>query len=165
MTARLDPIAERQFTLPATFAWIDVVEFSLEGAATDVEVLSALIEHPRYDDTYMARWTAERTGTHGRYRLDALHPEVFRPVIVEQARLTLRAWASDGDPEVATSPAFADLLDDVLPPGGIVYSLPPLPSSAEHELAFVVGSATGFHEFVVISPRRDRVSLIVATDD
>lgn len=165
MSVSLAPTAQRELLLPSDWAWIDVVDFSVGGSGGDEQILAALLAHPRYDDGYMTAWTPEPQGLHGRYLLDAVRPETFLAVSVARARLILRAWSSSIDPAVATSPEFDGLLDDILPPAATAYLLPRLPEEAEHEFAWIVGENTGFHEFIVISPARDRVSIIVATDD
>jgi hypothetical protein len=104
---------------------------------------------------------SSHTTLHGPYRLDAITPGVFEPMTAQTAGDELRDWvaswvvAEEDGPQVD-----ATLAAQVLPRlnGDTFLRLPDLRETSEHDWGWVVGQ-TGFHEFVIIDPRRDNAHL------
>lgn len=160
--------------LPARFAWISVVEFGIEGEADDDELLSALLEQPGADDAYpfydpSRPVRAHDDGVHGPYRLAAVTSDTFLRLDSRAARDRLVRWVEAYEPTVARSPEFTSLAVDAFGEGSAAYALPSfddMPEIDRDELwSTVLGNETGYEEIVTISPTRDKLTLIVASDD
>ncbi|MCE9623547.1 MAG: hypothetical protein K8R99_14515 [Actinomycetia bacterium] len=139
--------------------------FAMTRPLSDVDALSALLKHQRYQDHYAtdeAHWIP--TGDlHGPYRLSLLGVGSFVQVKPATARQTLRDWAKEYDGEHAEG--FADVLQTsaaVLNDEMTILYLLADRDVTGHDWGWVLGD---FYEFVVINRGSDQLSLVVASDD
>lgn len=146
--------------------WVVVKLFTLPPDADDHEVLTLLIRHVRYRDSYASREFKDAKTIHGPYRLDAITPEVFSPVSAEDAEALLRTWAEYAAP--LPESRRKDMEKELYPrirAATARYQLADLRDTAEHDWGSAVGSDSGFHEFVLIDRCAASVALVVASDD
>jgi hypothetical protein len=160
--------------LPSRFAWISVVEFGVEGEGDDDELLASLLAQPGADDAYAFNdpgrpVRADDEGVHGPYRMAAITPKTFLPLDPRAARDRLVKWVEAYDLTVAGSPEFTSLAVDAFSEGSAAYALPSfddMPEIDRDELwSTILGNETGYEEILTISPTRDKLTLIVASDD
>lgn len=146
--------------------WVLIKLFTLPSDADDREVLALLTHHLRYRDSYAAPEFKDAETIHGPYWLNAITPEVFRPVSAADAEALIRTWAEYQAPLPA---ARRDEMERELYPrirsATARYQLADLRDTAEHDWGSSVGSDTGFHEFVLIDRSAGNVALVVASDD
>ncbi len=146
--------------------WVVIKLFTLPPDTNDDEVLTLLIGHVRYRDSYASRDFKDAKTIHGPYWLHAITPEVFSHASAQDAEALLRTWAEYQAPLPA---ARRDQMESELYPrirsATALYQLADLRDTAEHDWGSSVGSDSGFHEFVLIDRRAGSVALVVASDD
>jgi hypothetical protein len=153
------------FLTDGRYRWIVVKRFHLNrpSLAKDA-ILTALLAHPSYKDSFASPEGETDSPIHGRYRLDALSPDAFDEVTPRHASDELEGWLDQFGPLDRT--VVRGDLDDVfslMEQSTVVLALRNLGKDAEHSWGWVVGKA-GFHEFVVLD-RGQGVAVIVAGDD
>lgn len=142
--------------------WVQVTHFAIPDQG-DAALLRALVQSPGYQHDYASPFDGgQDAGIHGPWRLSAVRPDLFAPTEPEACDAVLRRWAAGW---YAENPD-ADLLARVreLLRTGRVYALANPGDEHRHDYGAVVG-AGGFHEFVVIDAARERLSVVVASDD
>lgn len=148
--------------------WIDVKYFAYPGTGGNKDVLAALIANPWYDDDYASPSGAlpePSRGLHGPYSLASIGVASFSKVSARKSRETVRVWAQSLGPlPDGFARKYDDLMVQLLGAASAIFQLSVLDASARHRWNGQLG-ATGFHEFVVISPASKTVALIVASDD
>lgn len=146
--------------------WVLMKLFSLPADADDHTVLELLIRHERYRDSYAAPDFKDSKTIHGPYWLSAITPESFSPVSAEDAEAFLRTWAEYAArlPDARRQEMETEVYPRIQNATSR-YQLTDLRDTAQHDWGYVVGSASGFHEFVLIDRQTDSVALLVASDD
>jgi hypothetical protein len=158
-----------------TFMWVQLTRFLIEPDQDDRSLLESLIESPGYQHDYASpfpsRGGSEPSdwGIHGRWRIGAIHPDLFEPATAEAAKAEINAWAKDQewtDPEYSQPADVIQRLESIftLLGSGPVLKLRNPPREAEHDYGFVTGNL-GFHEFIVIDRVLHILHVIVASDD
>lgn len=167
-----DPIAfdhERMIHLDCgTYHWVSLKAFRITADRPDADLLTALIHHPQYRDSYAYGGPDDQSSPslHGRYRLDHISVDSFNHLSPQIAQLSLRQWADRASGTV--SAAVQDELDRWVYPlltDGALFELPSLGQDAEHDWGWVVGAVSGFHEIVAIDRLGLVMTLVVAADD
>ena len=157
----------REFDLG--YWWIDGLTFEVAEAASDRELLAALIADPWYHHSYAKPRADFPDGDgveiHGPFRVSAIRPEVFMRTDGEIAQTRLDGWLTRNGSTPAATDAFRDLIRQLLPIGHRIFELPDLDEASRHEWGWAVGSGAGFVEYVAISPDSTTLNLLVATDD
>ncbi len=149
-----------------TYQWVSIKLFALPADADDAELLSLLIRHIRYRDSYAAPEFKDAETIHGPYWLKAIEPGLFTSVSAEDAEALIRTWAEYAAP-LPRRPR-EDMESELYPrirQATSRYQLPDLRDVAEHDWGSSVGSITGFFEFVLIDRHAGRMALVVASDD
>jgi hypothetical protein len=149
-----------------TYQWVSIKLFALPADTDDIDVLTLLIRHVRYRDSYAAPDFKDASTIHGPYWLSAVRPELFSPVSAPDAEALIRTWAEyaaplpdgpRGEMEQSLYPRIRSATSR--------YQLPDLRDTAQHDWGSTVGSITGFFEFVLIDRDRGSLALVVASDD
>lgn len=146
--------------------WVLMKLFALPADADDREVLALLIRHVRYRDSYAAPDFKDSETIHGPYWLSAITPESFSPVSATDAEALIRTWAeySARLPDARRQEMETEVYPRIHNATSR-YQLADLRETAQHDWGYVVGSATGFYEFVLIDRHTNSVALVVASDD
>ena len=145
--------------------WVSIKLFAVEAGTGDDDVLASLIRHLRYRDSYAASEFTDAKTIHGPYWLNAIRPDVFKPISASDAEALIRTWAeytvplTDDDRAAMEREVYPRIADATSR-----YQLPDLRDTAQHDWGQTVG-VDGFHEFVLIDRRIDVVALVVASDD
>lgn len=158
-----------------TFMWVQLTHFLIDPDQDDQSILESLIESPGYQHDYASPFPSRggseprAWGIHGRWRIDAIHPDLFEPSTAEAAKAEINVWANDQDwtdPEYSQPADAIQRLETIysLLGSGPVLKLRNPPREAEHDYGFVTGSL-GFHEFIVIDRILRTLHVIVASDD
>jgi hypothetical protein len=149
-----------------TYQWVSIKLFAFPAEIDDDAVLSLLIRHVRYRDSYGGTGDKDMETIHGPYWLNAITPAAFSPVLGPDAEALIRTWAEYAAP---LSDACREEMEQELYPrirnATSRYQLPDLRDRAEHDWGSSVGSLTGFFEFVLIDRRAGSMALVVASDD
>ncbi|MHA7985739.1 hypothetical protein ACX9R5_08020 [Rathayibacter sp. CAU 1779] len=149
--------------------WIDGLTYEATEAGSDRDLLAALIADPWYHHSYAAPRgdvpDLNDREIHGPYRIPAIEPRAFVRTDHNHAVRRLDDWLDQNDSRASATAAFQGLIRELLPTGYTIYELPDLGDSSRHEWGWVVGSDTGFVEYVAISPDSKTLNLLVATDD
>ncbi|MFB8004003.1 hypothetical protein [Nocardia sp. NPDC056000] len=150
----------------ATYHWVRLETFRFGSARLVSELLSALIAHPRYRDTFATEFAGQGTHLlHGPYRVEHISAATFEPITSLSARKLLQDWANNAG--VPVSPEVQAELDTRVFPlleSPMLFQLPDLRPDAQHDWGEVVG-VDGFHEIVAIDEGDHVLVLIVAADD
>lgn len=158
-----------------TYMWVDLKTFVITAAATDAELLAALMATSAYRDDYCSPFDPARmdypgASRHANWWLARLAPSMFTRVAADDAVDTVTSWAVDqewSDGYTGPTDETRDTLrDEVLSlfAGGDVFELRPPGDEAFHDFGGIVG-CSGYHEFVVIDRGSRVLHLIVAADD
>ena len=156
-----------------TFMWVHLTRFLIDPDQDDQSILESLIESPGYQHDYASPFPSAAEvrawGIHGRWRIDAIHPDLFEPSTAEAAKTDIAIWANDQDwtdPEFSQPPDAIQRLRTIysLLDSGSVLKLRNPPREAQHDYGFVTGNL-GFHEFIVIDRLLRTLHVIVASDD
>ncbi len=147
--------------------WVILKLFGLPADADDDAVLALMIGHRLYRDSFaLGSQEKHEAPIHGPYRLEVLTPAAYSPVSADDAEALLRTWA---EYEVPLPETQRDELERELysriRAASSCYQLANLGEAAWHDWGGVVGSSTGFHEFVLIDRETGSVALVVASDD
>jgi hypothetical protein len=149
--------------------WVDGLEYAASEFANDRDLLEALVANPWYQHGYAAPRgdipDPAGAGIHGPFRVEAITADIFVRMERDEARRQLDSWLAQNNATPEATNAFRSAIDALLPVGSRIYALPNLPESAQHDWSGVVGSDTGFLEYVAISPESKTLNLLVATDD
>jgi hypothetical protein len=151
-----------------TYQWVSIKLFALPADSDDHAVLALLVRHVRYRDSYGGTGDRDMETIHGPYWLNAITPERFAPVSAADAEALLRTWAEYAAP---LPDARREEMETELYPrirsATSCYQLADLRETAQNDQGWgsSVGSATGFHEFVLIDRHSECVGLVVASDD
>jgi hypothetical protein len=154
-----------EILLPA-YQWFDIKLFTLpDEPADDRKALGLLLRHVRYRDSYASKGEKDAVIIHGPYWLDAITVDSFVAVDAVSVEATLHAWAEQvmPVPDIERGQAERELYSRVRAATSR-YRLAVGPD-AKHDSGWVVGSMTGFHEFVLIDRRAGTLALVVASDD
>lgn len=146
--------------------WVNIKLFASPADADDDAVLALLIGHRLYRDSYaLGSYEKHEAPIHGPYRLEVLTPAAYSPVSADDAEALLRTWAEYYEPlpETQRDELERELYSRIRAASSC-YQLA-LGESAWHDWGWVVGSVTGFHEFVLIDRETGSVALVVASDD
>lgn len=149
-----------------TYQWVSIKLFALPADADDATLLSLLIRHIRYRDSYAAPGFKDAEIIHGPYWLNAIEPEMFVPVASDDVEALIRTWAEYAAP--LPSGPREEMERELYPKireATSQYQLADLRPIAEHDWGCSVGSITGFFEFVLIDRHAGSMALIVASDD
>ncbi|QNI05680.1 hypothetical protein GAN17_04780 [Mycobacterium kubicae] len=145
--------------------WVVMKLFALPAESDDYQILDLLIRHLRYRDSYATPEFKDAKTIHGPYWLYAIAPELFFPVSAVDAAALIRTWA---EYDVPLTDIDREAMEREVYPrihaATSRYQLPDLVDTAQHDWGSTVG-CTGFHEFVLIDRRANRVALVVASDD
>jgi len=155
-----------------TYMWVHLERFTFDVAHDDRAILAELIASDAYAWDFATSpapphpiWLEHRI--HGKWPLDAINVDRFRPISPNDAVAVIDKWAreqewSDSDyrqPEDALlrlEPVY-----ELLRSGSVFQ----LDNPAEEEVeGFWVGSM-GFHEFVVLDRSSGSLHVVVASDD
>lgn len=145
--------------------WVSIKVFALPPDADDQMVLTLLIRHVRYRDSYAAPEFEDARTIHGPYWLEAITPVVFSSVSAADAEALIRTWAdytvplTDDDRDAMEREVYRRIREATS-----CYQLSDMRSTAQHDWGYVVG-LDGFHEFVLINRQSGCVALLVASDD
>lgn len=159
---------------PVTRQWVSIKVFTLPADVGDQTALALMIAHIRYRDSYASSIFEDAKTIHGPYRLSAITPETFTVVNAADVDTAIRNWAEhvirDWDGDFASWPkAQREAMDRQIYPriqrATVIYRLPDIRATAQHDWGDVVGSEAGFHEFVVIDRTACELALVVASDD
>ncbi|KPH99854.1 hypothetical protein OV450_0702 [Actinobacteria bacterium OV450] len=143
--------------------WVSIKRFLLPaGTPNDHDLLSALIAHPEFRDTYDGAgvWTEPR---HGQWWADRITPRAYEAVDESRATATVHTWATSGVP--LPPDLGAKLREAVYAPirqATSRYVLGTLPDDAHHDYGPL---HVDFHELVLIDRRIGALTLLVAADD
>jgi hypothetical protein len=142
------------------------VVFRLPDEPTDDrEALSLLLRHVRYRDSYASSVFEDAVNIHGPYWLEAITTDSFARSDSASAETTLHTWAEQVVPVPDNEHDEAEReLYSYVRAATSCYRLAVGPE-ALHDWGDVVGSLTGFHEFVLINHRTGTLALVVASDD
>lgn len=153
--------------LSSSYQWVSMKLFATTPAlADDREVLKVLTRHVRYRDSYAGTGDKDMETIHGPYWLNAVMPESFSSVSQVDVEASIQSWAECAAPMAEHD--RADIEREIfsrIRQATSCYRLADLRVSAEHDWGWVVGSSTGFHEFVLINGAAGNVALVVASDD
>ncbi|PJM97911.1 hypothetical protein CG740_38570 [Streptomyces sp. CB01201] len=145
------------------YRWVQIKRFHLPpGSPTDQDLLTALIAHPEFRDTYdgAGLWLEPR---HGQWWADRITPGTYEAVGEPSATGTIRAWATSG---ASLPPDLnARLQEAVYTPirqATSRYALGALPEDAHHDYGPIHNE---FHELVLIDHHLGTLALLVAADD
>lgn len=156
-----------------TFMWVQLTHFLIDPNQDDQSILESLIGSPGYQHDYASPFPpaaeVRARGIHGRWRIDAIHTDLFAPSTARAAKAEIDVWANEqdwADPEYSQPPDAIQRLETIysLLGSGTVLKLRNPPREAEHDYGFVTGSL-GFHEFIVIDRIPRTLHVIVASDD
>jgi len=154
--------------------WIAVKRFRQDRPSEHPEsdVLPALLSNPSYVDdhaspdgrTYAFAEGSTAEPIHGRYRLDALSPDLFDLVSPDHASAVLTGWLEQEGP-FNSEPVEGDLDEvfDLLRQSPMIFQLRTLGDEALHDWGWVVGKQ-GFHELVVVEPEGGVVVIVAGHD-
>ncbi len=151
---------------PVTRQWVDIKVFSLPAHVDDQSALALMIAHVRYRDSYAGTWDTDMVDKHGPYWLHAITPQTFAAADPAAVEALIRTWAEydvrwhDADRDAMEREVYARIQRATA-----IYQLPDIRATAQHDWGEVVGSSTGFHEFVVIDRTAGELALVVASDD
>ncbi|MFI2242550.1 hypothetical protein [Streptomyces chrestomyceticus] len=145
------------------FRWVHIKRFHLpSGSPTDEDLLTALIAHPEFRDTYDGAgvWVEPR---HGQWWADRITPGTYAAVDPSSAAATIRTWATS---DVPLPPELdVKLREAVYTPirqATSRYALGALPEDAYHDYGPI---HIEFHELVLIDRCLGTLTLLVAADD
>lgn len=149
-----------------TYRWIDTKHFSFgPGGSPDSAVLSALIAHPQYRDTYLSpdSHSIDSQTIHGPYLVERISAASFHRLDLQQAQATLDEFSSPGGylPPPAIRERIAREISQPFESASSIYRLGEVPD-ASHELT---GILLEFRELITISAAMSRLSLHVAAID
>ena len=159
---------------PVTRQWVDIKVFTLPADVDDRTALALMIAHVRYRDSYASSTFEDAKTIHGPYRLSAITPAIFTVVNADDVDSVIRHWAEhvirDWDENFVSWPqAQREALEREVyartRQGTVIYQLPDIRATAQHDWGDVVGSDAGFHEFVIIDRSSGELALVVASDD
>jgi len=159
---------------PVTRQWVDIKVFTLPADVDDQTALALMIAHVRYRDSYASSTFEDAKTIHGPYWLRAITPEIFTVVNADVVNTTIRYWAEhvirDWDDNFVSWPqAQREALEREVyartQRATVIYRLPDIRATAQHDWGDVVGSDAGFHEFVIIERAAGELALVVASDD
>lgn len=159
---------------PVTRQWVDIKLFTLPADADDQTALALMIAHVRYRDSYASSTFADAKTIHGPYRLSAITPETFTIVDAADVDTAIRTWAEhvirDWDGNFVSWPQAQreEMNREVyarIQRATVIYRLPDIRATAQHDWGDVVGSDAGFHEVVIIDRSAGELALVVASDD
>ncbi len=167
MAVSLEEVDRRNFFInDGTYRWINVKRFRSDPPSLlrKQDILPVLLAHPSYKDTYASPTGETEALIHGRYRLDAISPDVFDEVTPNHATEVLNTWMDQLGP-LDRNDVESDLDEvfELLRRSSMVLQLRELGNDAQHDWGWVVGKF-GFHEFVALEPDGE-IAVIVAGDD
>ncbi|WP_329395013.1 hypothetical protein [Streptomyces melanogenes] len=145
------------------YRWVQIKRFHLAlGSPTDQDLLTALIAHPEFRDTYdgVGVWLEPR---HGQWWSDRITPGAYAAVDEASATGIIHTWATGGVP--LPPDLDARLHEAVYTPirqSTHRYVLGALPEDAHHDYGPI---HIEFHELVLIDRRLGTLALLVAADD
>jgi len=155
------------FINPAvTRQWVSIKVFRLAADVDDRSALAAMIAHVRYRDSYAGTGDTDMVDKHGPYWLDAITPQTFVVVNPAAADTVIRTWAvyfvpwPAGDREAMDREVYARIQNAT-----VIYQLPDIRATAQHDWGEIVGSDGGFHEYVMFDRAASELALMVASDD
>jgi len=159
---------------PVTRQWVDIKLFRLPADVDDRAALALMIAHVRYRDSYAFSTFEDAKTIHGPYWLSAITAETFTVVDAGDVDAAIRHWAEhvirDWDDNFVSWPqAQREALEREVYArthrATVIYRLPDIRATAQHDWGYVVGMEAGFHEVVVIDRVAGELALVVASDD
>jgi hypothetical protein len=155
-----------------TYSFCDFLRFEFDGQPSSVELIDAVLQHPRYHDNFLSPWTKPQEGVHGPYRLETLTVDGFRACSVSEALQVLHDWIAcpDANPRfmaamLESQEIVAAWTSPLILGADEIYHLIVPREGNEHECGWVCGTAFGFHELITVDRRNNVLVVIVATDD
>lgn len=156
--------------------WVSIKLFTLPADVDDQSALAAMIGHVRYRDSYAGTGDTDMVDKHGPYWLSAITPQAFTVADPAAADTLIRTWTQydapwpGDDRDYMPWPAVDREAMDREVHGRIqratvIYQLPNIRATAQHDWGDLVGIDAGFHEFVIIDWAARELALIVASDD
>lgn len=148
-----------------TRQWVKIKVFSLPASVDDRTALAMMIAHVRYRDSYAGTGDKDMIDIHGPYWLRAITPESFTVADPAAVENLIRTWAEyyvrwdDADREAMQRQVYARI-----DRATVIYQLPDIRATAQHEWGGIVGS-DGFHELVIVDRAGGELALVVASDD
>jgi len=148
-----------------TRQWVKIKVFSLPASVDDRTALAMMIAHVRYRDSYAGTGDKDMVDIHGPYWLRAITPETFTVADPAAVENLIRTWAEyyvrwdDADREAMQRQVYARI-----DRATVIYQLPDIRATAQHEWGGIVGS-DGFHELVIVDRAAGELALVVASDD
>ncbi|WP_260973249.1 hypothetical protein [Mycolicibacterium llatzerense] len=159
---------------PVTRQWVDIKVFTLPADVDDQNALALMIAHVRYRDSYASSTFEDAKIIHGPYWLRAIIPDSFVVVDPTAAETVIRQWAENvirdwADEFVRWPQAQREEMDREvyarIQRATVIYQLPDIRATAQHDWGDIVGSDAGFNEFIVIDRAAGELALVVASDD
>jgi hypothetical protein len=151
---------------PVTRQWVLIKVFGLPADVDDRAALAAMIAHVRYRDSYAGTWDQDMVDIHGPYWLKAITTDTFTVAAPAEVEALLRTWSEyDARWYVVDREAMEREVYARIRRATVIYQLPDIRETAQHEWGGVVGSDGGFHEFVIIDRAAGELALLVASDD
>ncbi|MEV5442148.1 hypothetical protein AB0N23_06310 [Streptomyces sp. NPDC052644] len=145
------------------FRWINTKRFQLSSRALDDrDLLTALIAHPQFRDTYDGAGVQDWP-RHGQWWLDHITPDAYQAVDAKVAFGVVHSWATQhGD---IPGPLESRLRQEIYTPCRTAtsrYLLGQLPENAFHDYGPI---HIDYHELVLIDRPAATLTLLVAADD
>lgn len=152
------------------YGWCMLLRFAFDGQPPAVELITALLSHPRYQDSCMSPWTGPIPGVHGPYRLETLTVEGFQRCSAAAALEILHNWpAADLEAQftkgmLVCQEIIGAWVSPLLIAADEIYRLTVPREGNEHDSGWVVGFG-GFHEFIAIDRGMGALNVIIGSDD
>jgi hypothetical protein len=152
------------------YSFCELLRYAYDGQPAAGELIAAVLEHPRYHDMFITRWTGPQRGVHGPYRLETLSVEGFEPCSVATAIDVLNKWpASHLNPWVShemieSQEIVAAWTSPLILAASEIYHLTVPREGNEHDCGWICGTG-GFHEFIAFDRPNNTLTVIIGTDD
>jgi hypothetical protein len=146
-----------------SYRWVDHKRFRVDPAASNPDLLAALVTNPEYRDDY-GRYNDRDAPVHGPYQLARIGLESFTEISPAQAVETFMQWLEDDEVAlrerhiVGDVPCTTHLLRDA----SVCYRLQDLGSNAHHATGWILQL---FLELVAIDRTNEELHLLVAAVD
>jgi hypothetical protein len=139
-------------------------QLKYEAKSNAASLLTALLEHPAYRDTFLPPDSGQDDGVdmHGPFVLSDIRLEDFEPVEVGSARQAIEAFWSDESyelPKPGATEQIRQLIRELDLEHARTLRLEKPGVSQEHELSHILRE--GFQELVIIHPEARVVTLLV----
>jgi hypothetical protein len=135
-----------------------------EAKSNAASLLTALLEHPAYRDTFLTQDSAQHDSAdmHGPFVLSDIRLEDFEPIDARSVRQAIEAFWSDESydlPKPGATEQLRQLIHELDLDHAKTLRLQKSGVSQEHELSHILRD--GFQEFVIFNPEVRVVTLLV----